>query len=66
MKRSQLNDEKKNEYDQIVDEMMAEIDKIPRENTERHGFSSYLAKQYKQIEDKYLPKLNAILASAEA
>lgn len=65
MNRSQLNDEKKKEYDRIVDEMMAEIDSIPRENTVKHGFSNYLAKQYKQIEDKYLPKLNEILDSAE-
>ena len=61
MKRADLNDRGKAEYDRIVDEMMEEINQIPPLQCDRHVLSSSRGKYYLEIEKKYLPKLDEVL-----
>lgn len=61
MKRSDLNEERKKEYDQIIDEMMAEIENIPPLKGEGHVLSNHHNLYRREIEKKYIPRLKQIL-----
>lgn len=61
MTRNDLSDEKKKEYDEVVNHMMKELDALlPSGGNTLDGGKTM---GQKEIEDKYFPKLRAILES---
>ena len=65
MTRNELPDDKKREYDAIVDRCMKEIEENDTESR-NNTFSSKSDAIRQQITQKYLPLLNKILKDAEA
>ena len=60
MTRNDLSEEKKKKYDEIVDEMMKEMDALPRPKGSR--LDAGKIKGQKEIEDKYFPQLTELLS----
>lgn len=66
MKRSDLSDENKKKYDQIVNQMMEEIERIEPLEGSGHVLSQRHEAQRRSIENKYLPQLRLLLSTATA
>ena len=64
MKRSDLSDENKKKYDQIIDQMMEEIERIEPLKGSGHVLSQHHETQRRDIENKYLPQLKLLLSTA--
>ena len=65
MKYADLNDADKKTYDQIVDEMMEEIEKIPPLKGMGNVLSCKWDSLKRPIEKKYIPQLQKVLEDAE-
>ena len=65
MTRAELSDDKKREYDMVLDEMMKEIESKMPEQYHRSGqLDGKASKIYQEVSARYMPRLNQILTEA--
>lgn len=55
-----MKESKRKRIDEIIAEWKSEVEKIPETHSQSVGFDESINKPYRDLEKKYLPKIEAI------